>query len=362
MADLMTGTYEYDSLQKKYKDFAVPAAKLTIGGTDLLQMKEASLVSLEAVLSMKSAGSVRVVLGGCYDYKNGTFHSKLKNLAVLGKEVKLSLGYGSSLQNIFQGFLASVGMVLDAEEGISLELTALDVRWLMMTDNFHVLEHTIKNYSDAVRDIMKRYQKLCTVKIDSTEENFEDGLICQNSSDYDFIMRDLIQSGRVDREFFVVADKAYFRKPRSVTSVLLTLSVGQGLIRFSRNAEYENQKIQVTGFDPAAGAAVEGTAMSRSLDKQVDVLGGAGERMVINPACQSSSQAANMAKALARLSLSRRQRAEAVCVGLPEIIPGRFIRLKRVDELMNQKYYITQVSHTYDQEGFYTSFSMEGWE
>lgn len=362
MADLMTATYEYDSLQKKYKDFAVPAARLTIGGTDLLQLKEASLISLEAVFSMNSAGSVRVVLGGCYDYKNGAFHSRLKNLAILGKEVRLSLGYGSSLQMVFQGFLASVGMVLDAEEGISLELTALDVRRLMMTDNFHVLEHTIKNYSDAVRDIMKRYQKLCTVKIDSTDENFEDGLICQNSSDYDFIMKDLIQSGRVDREFFVVADKAYFRKPRSVASVLLTLSVGQGLIRFSRNAEYENQKIQITGFDPAAGAAVEGTAVSRATDRQVDALEGAGERIVIDPACQSVSEAAKTAKALARLALSRRQRAEAVCVGLPEIIPGRFIRLKRVDDLMNQKYYVTQVSHTYDRDGFYTSFSMEGWE
>lgn len=362
MADLMTATYEYDSLQKQYKDFSVPAARLKIGGTDLLQLKEASLISLEAVLSMKSAGSVRVVLGDCYDYKSGAFNSRLKGLAVLGKEVELSLGYGSSLQTIFKGFLASTGMVLDADEGIFLELTALDVRWLMMTDNYHVLEHTIKNYSDVVRDIMKRYQKLCTVSIDSTDENFENGLICQNGSDYDFIVKELIQSGRADREFFVVADKAYFRKPRSVKSPLMTLSVGQGLVRFARHAEYENQKIQVIGFDPASGAAVNGTAISKASDSLTDVLGGAGERIVMEPGCQSSSQAESMAKALAGQSLSRRQRADAVCVGLPEIIPGRFIKLKRVDSVMDQKYYITQVTHTYDQDGFYTSFSMEGWE
>ena len=253
-------------------------------------------------------------------------------------------------------------MTLDAEDGITVEFTALDVRWLMMTDNFRCREHTVKNYSDAVQEIMKRYKKLCSVKIDATKENFEDGSISQRASDYDFIMKDLIQSGRVDREFFVVADRAYFRKPRSVSQPVLTLSVGGGLVRFSRRASYENQKITVMGFDPASGKGVEGTASSKASDRQTDVLGGPGERLVTDLSCTSSSRARERAEALAAGFLARKQKADAVCVGLPEIVPGRFIRLSRVDSVMNQKYYITEVTHTLDSEGFFTNVSMEGWE
>ena len=54
----------------------------------------------------------------------------MKDLAVLGKEVEVSLGYVSSFQKVFKGFLASVEMTLDAEDGITVEFTALDVRWL----------------------------------------------------------------------------------------------------------------------------------------------------------------------------------------------------------------------------------------
>lgn len=362
MADLMSGTYTYEKLKKTYNDFFAPAAKFTVGGKDVFQLKRIRILSVEAVLSIRETGSVRVVVGNGYDYKNGTFFSEIKDLLVLGKEAELSLGYGSSFQKIFKGFLAATGMILDGEDGIVLELTALDVRRLMMSDNFHIREHKITNYSDAVRDILKRYQKLCRVKIEDTDEKMKEGLIYQHNSDYDFIVRDLIESGLVDREFFVVADTLYFRRPKPVSAPVLALGIGQGILRFARFSEYENQKIQVVGFDHAAGQAVSGSAKAKSADPMADVLGSPGERMITNAECGSSAQAKKQAKALADRILAKRQRAEASCIGLPELIPGRFIKLERVDSMMNQKYYITKVAHTYDKEGFRTDLWMEGWE
>lgn len=358
----MSDTYDYESLKQSYKAFTAPAAKFTIGGTDILQIKSVHIRSLEAVLSLKSAGSVKLVVSDCYDYKNGAFAKEVKSLMVLGKEIELSLGYASSFQKVFKGFLASTNMIFDAEEGIFLEFTAMDVRWLMMTDNFHIREHKITNYSDAVKDILKRYQKLCTAVVDETSENFEEGLIFQRASDYDFITRDLIESGKTNREFFVVADKAYFRAPKSTDSVMITIGIGKGLIQFARKAQYENQTIHVLGFDPSAHAMAEGNAVSKASDKQMDVLGSSGERMITDISCETSAQAKNRAKALADQFLAKRQKAEGRCIGLPELVPGRFIQLERVDEQMNHKYYITQVTHTYDEDGFYTDFMIEGWE
>ena len=48
--------------------------------------------------------------------------------------------------------------------------------------------------------------------------------------------------------------------------------------------------------------------------------------------------------------------------GLPEIIPGRFLKIDRVDNLVNRKYYITRVTHRFDGSGFLTEIETEGWE
>ena len=106
MADLMTDAYEYESLRKKYKSFTTPAVKFKIGGTDVVQKKEIQVLSVEVTLSLNSAGSARIVLGGCYDYKNGAFDKSVRDLAVLGKEVE-----EKKERNVLVWVLAIIGAV-----------------------------------------------------------------------------------------------------------------------------------------------------------------------------------------------------------------------------------------------------------
>ncbi len=361
MADLMTSTWEYSSLESQYKNFRVPAVSFTVGGTDLIK-KGVSLKSVEAVLNLEGASSVNVVFNGGYDVKNGSFNSTLKSAAVLGKTVELSLGYQSSLKTIFKGYLSNVRITASADEGYLMEFVALDARRLMMTDNNHAREYKIKNYSDAVAEVLKRYAKLCSAKVDATSENLKNGLLWQRGSDYDFITKELIGSGRTDREFFVSVDKVYFRKPRSVSSPVITLKPGGGLISVVRDAEYINRTIEILGFDPASGKSVSGKSAAKTKENMSDPVGGAGEWYISDPACSSASQAGNWAKALADSALTKCQKAEISCVGLPEIIPGRFIKIERVDSLVNKKYYITRVTHRCSEAGFFTDIETEGWE
>ncbi len=361
MADLMTSAWEYSSLESQYKNFRVPAVSFVVGGTDLVK-KGLSLQSVEAVLSLEGASSVNVVFNDCYDVKNGSFNSTLKSAAVLGKTVELSLGYQSSLKKIFKGYLSNVRITASADEGYTMEFVALDARRLMMTDNHHAREYKIKNYSDAVTEVLKRYAKLCSASVEATSENLKNGLLWQRGSDYDFITKELIGSGRADREFFVSVDKVYFRKPRSVTSPVITLKPGGGLISVSRDGEYINQTIEVLGFDPASGKAVSGKSTAKTKESMTDPVGSAGEWYISDPACGSATQASNWAKVMANAALSKCQKAEISCIGLPEIIPGRFIKIERVDSLVNKKYYITRVTHHCSESGFLTDIETEGWE
>ena len=108
MADLMTDAYEYESLRKTYKNFTTPAVKFKIGGTDVIQKKELQVLSVETTLSLNSAGSARIVLGGCYDYKNGSFDKTVKDLAVNGNDLR-ALGYeGKAIRETLNALLEGV--------------------------------------------------------------------------------------------------------------------------------------------------------------------------------------------------------------------------------------------------------------
>ena len=159
----------------------------------------------------------------------------------------------------------------------------------------------------------------------------------------------------------MAVDQIYFRKPASVSSAVMTLRPGSGLISFEADNEYKNMTYEVLGYDPAALKAVSGSADAKT-DGLSDVLGGAGEYYINDPACTSASYAANRAKSLARQALQKSQHGRISCIGLPELIPGRFIEIERVDSLVNKKHYITRVTHTFDENGFRTDVDTEGWE
>ncbi len=360
MADLMTAVWEFEKLQTQYKNFRVPAMSFLVGGTDLVK-KNVGVQRMEAVLTMDGASSVSVEFSNCYEVKNGSFNSELKSAAVPGKTVELHLGYLSSLQKVFRGYLSNVRVRASAEDGYVMEFVALDARRLMMTDNSRQREYKIKNYSDAVTEILKRYAKLAGAQVDATNEQLQEGLIWQDGSDYDFIMSGLIGSGLTDREFFAAVDKLYFRKPRSVSSPVISLRPGGGLMSLRTDAEYKNIRYEVLGFDPAARTPVSGKAEAKS-DRIADALGGPGEWYVSDPSCVSASQGETRAKSMARQSADKSRKAEISCIGLPELIPGRFLKIERVDSEVNKKYYIRKVTHTFDEEGFRTTVETEGWE
>lgn len=359
---LMDGIYTYKLLQLKYGNFMVPAAKLLVGGTNILGLKDISIHSINIRLSLNAANSATFSMNSSYDYEKGAFDSNLKKKAVLGKTVEVKLGYGSSLTTVFKGFVASLNISFDVEEGITYEVVALDARRLMMSDNKRIVNHTVNNYSDAVETILKRYKKLCTAKVEATRDNLDGKVITQNVSDYDFIVQDLIGGGKVDREFFIVGDTAYFRKPKGSGTAMLTLSVGEGLKSFHRSASYLNHKIQFLGQEEGTGKPLVGEALAKSPDTQVNALSDVGVVSESAPDCHSASELKKRAENKAGELEDTSSQATATCVGLAEIVPGRYIKISRVDASVNKKYYVTGVTHSYTMGGFVTTMEMEGWK
>ena len=161
----------------------------------------------------------------------------------------------------------------------------------------------------------------------------------------------------------MAVDKFYFRKPRSVSSVCISLKPGSGLMEFSSDAEYVNCIYKVVGYDNTKGENVSGESAAKASNPITNAIGAPGEWYLSDPACESKAQADNRAKGMARLAVQRAQKAVLKCIGLPEIIPGRFVKVERVDATVNKKYYVKQVVHHFEpDEGFTTEIITEGWE
>lgn len=357
---LMDSSYTYSELREKYQDFTTPKVELNIGGLSLLEQKGISVEQVQIKLSTGNAGSASFTINSGYDYEKSSFNSMLKDKVIPGKTVTVKVGYVSATTLVFKGFIASVDIQFDVENGIFFTITAMDARRLMMTDNKPYALYKKANYSDIVKSIMSRYTSLCSLKCDETNDKLED-VVCQRESDYDFITKKLIQGGKVEREFFIVADKAYFRKPRSVTTPVITLGINSGLKNFSRSLIYLNKVFEVHGYNSDTQTHLIGSATAKSGDQQVDVIK-AGTEVVVLSDCKTQTDVTEAAKNMATTAKNENKKASGTCIGLPEIVPGRFLKISGVDSLINKKFYITDVTHTINYNGFLTNFTTEGWD
>ncbi|MEG0565711.1 MAG: hypothetical protein RR590_05765, partial [Hungatella sp.] len=64
---LMDDSYQFSELCKKYGNFEVPAAKLKIGGKDILEVKGITVSQIQVKLSLHASGSATFILSGGYD-------------------------------------------------------------------------------------------------------------------------------------------------------------------------------------------------------------------------------------------------------------------------------------------------------
>ena len=357
MANLMTDTCTYDSLVNKYGNFHAPAIRLYVDGSDVVQDMTLNVQSLEISLSLQTASTAVIRLNGIYDPVTRSFDSKVKNKFKLGTVVEVGIGYISEIRKVFKGFVA----VLGAEFGSNtcLVVTAADMRMLMMTGGVHHVLHSVSNYSEAVQTILEEYSKLCTAEIDTTNDQLDKPL-SQRSTDYDFITKELIAAGRCDREFLVVGDTAYFRKPRKENTAICSLELGKGLREFKMENVYTDLQVDVTGYNQQEQSIVTAAATAKSAEAQSSLMTKTPIHNIVDPEIDTQDKADVRAQTYVNGRLNMGRKGSGVCVGFPELVPGRFVEIAMLEEMANKKFYIRNVTHRINKEGFITEFETEG--
>jgi phage protein D len=181
-----------------------------------------------------------------------------------------------------------------------------------------------------------------------------------SESDYDFVVK---AAKKFNFEFFVDRGRIYFRKAKSNTTTLMTIGSGKGLRKFNVGYSLTGlvATVEARAMDAGQGKIITAkekypeAGKSISTGNQAKKLLGDGTKVYIDPTIKSQSQAEARAAALKEQMSYRLGNLEGTCVGLPDLVPGRFIKLSGLGGPTENRFYLTEVVHDFDdQRGFET--------
>ncbi len=383
--DLLTAGFCMDELRESYQQYLVPAAKILIGkeAEELVQATGVRLESLRVSLNLDSAASAEFSVSDIWDGSQSAVRQNVKSTLVCGAMVQIMLGYGSELTDVFHGFIYETS--IQFSDMPLLQVTAMDVKRLM-ADNVQMDKvWTGQTRAGIFSALMEQYAVFglnASVEeregqSDEEQEKMEN--FVQRGSDFSLVRR-LCREGGL--RFVVYGHTAKLTADKEEDPVL-TLVWGKDLLSFAQTMRYVNVKIEVRGTvkkptqrQPDQGGT-EGDAQSdRDCDKKdssvivlTETVCSAGVEETGIPTADKVIEITNLKgedEAAVRLADEVDSVKESMysgrgsCIGMPVLIPGRYIGIDGIDADSNGSYFLKSVNHMFGADGFTTEFTLEG--
>ncbi len=369
----------FNSLRDKYKDFLKPMVEVTVGGKEI--SKDKSDFSLSDVEIELTAGfEASVAMFTIYNVYDDIFHEfktkKVQKYITIGSPVHISVGYSGVFTPVFRGFVSQVVFVFRKGGIPGIEVHCMDIKGIMMANDY-AKQIAVESYSEAVNAIFNQsfYQKLkgdasvySKLSITDTPDKKPGGgggkkevtdrtIEMVNESDYEFVVR---AAKRFNYEFFQVLDTIYFRKAKSEKASQMDIGPEAGMIGFEIGYDVTGLagKIEVRNTDPSKAKIVK---YAIKLDGKLSESGkakgliGKQNKIYIDPTASTQQEAEYRARYLKEDMSYRFGTMEADTIGLPDIVPGKFISVDGLGKTISNKFYVYSVKHTLVSGGPYTT-------
>lgn len=349
--DLMTSTYEYADLADAYDSFFAPAVKIYVDGEDVLSGKSLVIDSVQINLSRESVSTMTFQVINAFDLTNYHVKDNVKSLFAVGAVLKAEIGYGSNLTTVFSGYVTDYQT--SYQETPTLSITAVDLRKLLRSNMPGIRCYMDKSYSQIFQEIIGNYDKLYeTAHVTKTDGEV---FLIQDDTDYNFIKGDLCMNAK--REFYVVGGDVYYIEPPEEKSPMLTLTWGENLFSFKREKSYCYQ--EVTAYSTQENKKVLSAKATVTTDETTtSVTNNPLVEKYERPAGQDTETMQNWVDQKTEEKKEKNNTAGGSVIGLPEIVPGRYIKITGVDPQDAGTFYISGVSHSIGSDGFTTSFTI----
>lgn len=383
---------EYSDLQSKYDDFAFPRAEILLNKKVLKAVSGVNFIINDIHVETTSGFEASVAsfrIYNVYDMKSGKFrYDEMNSQLYMGASVSISLGYLDALENVFVGFVAGIAFGYSPDDLPYIEVSAMDVKSLMMGGTYSY-QLTSTSYGDAVNEVFKRtgYTKLQAMggitglnicdtpdkkpgadakpKIGAVPAAPKAAALDQKKSaetiemvaesDYEFVVK---AAKKFNYEFFVDRGTVNFRKAKSVTASLASLAVSKGILGF--HLEYSLTgivgEVEARGMNAGEGKVIKSTKTLKnalSASGKAEGLVGQAKKVYIDPSINSKEQADARADSLLEQMSYRLGSLEADCVGIPDLVPGRFISVSGFGAPIDNTFYLKTVKHDFTSDGGY---------
>lgn len=367
----------YEELEKKYHGFVVPTIKMKINGSELSDdlIKMITNLSLDLSCLTDQMNVLQFNVAGLYDYEAESFDDEVMSKYFnLGNDIEVELGYITTTP-LFKGYIYEVNYSMDINEGISLSITCKDFKGLLSNKRGDSKRGS-SNRMGEVRKILLHpaYNKYASLP--GWQFVYLEGLELAYSllellgviqDEHDPISTELEKVQAVANgylyEFFVIYDEIYFRPKFFIgQSNIMTLSPTKGILNI--NMSYNLGKVigtvEVRGQNPEEMEAVTGKAV-KSIPKNVTSnMAAVAYETIYSDQITSTAQAQSRAMNLLKTNAWESTGVEVTTIGIPDIIPGRNIKIEGISKSLNKEIYILQVRHQISRDQGYTTTFMGG--
>lgn len=354
--------YKMEDLKKKYGGFLTPYFSIKINGKDLAEGNEVIIESVEVELTAGYESSIAsIVISHIFDITTMEFIEELEKTIKIGSEVIISLGYGK-LTQVFKGIITTSEIYSDRETPLQLMLECMDVKAIMMNSLKSELKKDMKKYSDVVKAVLKDYNSFIDKQVIDTTKEISMPVEQHGQSDYEFII-DIAK--KINYEFYIINGEVHFTEIGKDKTSLIELKYGDDIIEFSRSVSLNDQFIEVTvkgnneedpskPFEHTAKSIKTIGKGSKGAKELAKVFTKTAKKTIIDTSIGSKEEAKIRAEAeLMKISL-KLSKGEIKILGLPEIVPGKFITLKGLGKNFDGDYYVLKTTHKVYQGTYYT--------
>lgn len=359
-------TYDFKSLEQKYSLFIAPSFEITVGRS-LIDSSKIPVSGLTVDMDCgTAAGGCSFTIESQYNYETSDFGNSLLDKIKIGEVLKIKVGYVVK-KEIFFGYIDSFTVDYTAQGAPRIEVNGIDAKAYLMSRR-EIEYFSSKPPAEAIRGILSAcvsagYAKSVTV---GNIKPFEAQMIRRGMDANEFVTE---LANLYGLNYFVLDGEIIFDDVCSFTSPLTTLTFGEYLLGFTKTCSLGNQagKITYHSNDPKTGEELNGTAASVTLS-------GSGSTAVQTASKFSDTEldfsiqfaaTEDECRRLAQIHLNRESMkyvsGKGRCLGIPELIPGRYIKVAGMDERTDGVYFISKVRHQYSSEGgYHCTFDIQG--
>lgn len=360
--DLMSNTTDFESLRNKYENFIKPVIKLSVISKS--NKDKFVITDLNIELSCGYSSNIATVsVYNVYDDENKQFKdSDFNQIFQIGKKINIEIGYVKATECVFSGYISGITYNFLEKDIPCLILECLDVKAAMMANNNNaqVLQDS---YSDCISDIVSKSEYKSFYKEADIDRNIkspkdDDKLLIEmvDESDYEFIVR---LAKKLGYEFFVSQETLYFRKKKIKKDPIMSISHKNIITNLEANLNIAGMvsAVEVRSLDNRTGNVIKAVSKSDAVysdSSSASKIIRNSVKVILDPTIMSDSEAQNRADSELDDLLWKFGTFLITTIGIPELIPGRFVQIKDMSQDINKKVYITKVVHHISSQGYKT--------